>query len=85
MDIKQQDPIAAILLQQWAYFNNGDLWYELLKGKGVTKPGWLAKMTRDKLRFYSTMRVLCNHGLAEAGRTRQSHRGKMSMLACIHG
>jgi tetratricopeptide (TPR) repeat protein len=85
--IKQQDPIAAILLQQWAYFSNADLWYELLKGKGGPKPGWLAEMTKDKLRFHSTMRVLCNHGLAEIGPALRSDGAESqgySVHACVH-
>ena len=85
--IKQQEPTAAMLLQQWAYFSNGDLWYELLKGNWETKPGWLAEMTKDKLRFHNVMRVLCNHGLAEIGPSPRSDEVESqgyNVHACMH-
>jgi tetratricopeptide (TPR) repeat protein len=85
--IKQQEPTAATLLQQWAYFSNGDLWYELLSVNWETKSGWLAEMTKDKLQFHSTMRVLCNHGLVETGPPRRSDEAKSqgyNVHACVH-
>ena len=66
--IQQQSPIAAMLLQQWAYFANEDLWYELLDESGLEKPEWLEKLTENKLTFHTTLRLLCSHGLVEADR-----------------
>jgi tetratricopeptide (TPR) repeat protein len=85
--IEQQDSVAAMFLQQWAYFSNEDIWYELLKGDGETKPGWFAEMTTNKLRFHSTMRVLCNHGLAEVGPSPSINEAESqgySVHACVH-
>lgn len=64
--IRQESPIAAALLRQWAYFSNEDLWYELLQEKGFQKPGWLAALTKDKVIFHGSLRILCSYGLVEA-------------------
>ncbi|KGQ07153.1 Nephrocystin-3 [Beauveria bassiana D1-5] len=69
--IKQQSQVAAMVLRQWAYFSNEDLWYELLKEGRPHGPGWLCELTDSKLRFHGIMRILCDHGLVEAGSTTQ--------------
>ncbi|KAH7113130.1 hypothetical protein B0J13DRAFT_613886 [Dactylonectria estremocensis] len=85
--IKQQSPIAAMLLRQWAYFSNEDLWYELLKESGVDGPGWLAEMTNNKLQFHRIMRILCSHGLVEADpptTVQQAESRGYSVHGCVH-
>ncbi|KAH7160579.1 hypothetical protein B0J13DRAFT_519978 [Dactylonectria estremocensis] len=85
--IEEQSPIAAMLLRQWAYFSNEDLWYELLKEGGVDGPRWLADMTNNKLQFHRIMRILCNHGLAEADlptTVQQEESRGYSVHGCVH-
>ncbi|KAJ5919800.1 Disease resistance protein [Penicillium verhagenii] len=85
--IQQQSPIAAMLLRQWAYFASEDLWYELLKDSGPEKPEWLGALTKNKLTFHASLRVLCSHGLVEADPTttlqRVESRG-YSVHGCVH-
>ncbi|KAJ5947785.1 Disease resistance protein [Penicillium verhagenii] len=85
--IQQQSPIAAMLLRQWAYFASGDLWYELLEYSGPEKPEWLGALTKNKLTFHASLRILCSHGLVEADPTttlqRVESRG-YSVHGCVH-
>ncbi|KUM57952.1 hypothetical protein ACN42_g9214 [Penicillium freii] len=84
--IQQQSPIAAMLLRQWAYFASEDLWYELLEDS-PEKPEWLGALTENKLTFHASLRLLCSHGLVEAGPTttlqRVESRG-YSVHGCVH-
>src|SRR6195952_733143 len=64
--VKQQNELSAQLLQLWAYFDNQDIWFELLQHYKVGQPEWIARLTEDELAFNSAIRVLCDHGLVEA-------------------
>ncbi|KAE9566313.1 hypothetical protein CGMCC3_g17528 [Colletotrichum fructicola] len=64
--IQQQSLSASMLLGQWAYFDNDDLWYELLREGRSEGPAWLVEITEDELSFDLAMRLLCEHGLVEA-------------------
>ncbi|KAF4416199.1 Nephrocystin-3 [Colletotrichum fructicola] len=64
--IQQQSLSASMLLGQWAYFDNDDLWYELLRKGRPEGPAWLVEITEDELSFDLAMRLLCEHGLVEA-------------------
>ncbi|OQD99022.1 hypothetical protein PENVUL_c066G05161, partial [Penicillium vulpinum] len=85
--IQQQSPIAAMLLRQWAYFASEDLWYELLENGGSEKPEWLDALTKNKIIFHASLRILCSHGLVEADPTttlqRVESRG-YSVHSCVH-
>ena len=63
--VKQQNELSAKLLQLWAYFDNEDIWFELLRHSDWSDPIWVRLLTQDELSFNQAMRVLCNHGLAE--------------------
>ena len=47
--IHKQNKSAAKLLQLWAYFDNQDLWFELLAAGGEESPEWFAKLINDNL------------------------------------
>ena len=64
--IRQKNTSSAKLLQLWAYFDNQDLWYELVREGRSDGPEWLIHITEDDLNFNETLRVLCNYGLANA-------------------
>jgi len=64
--IKQQNELSAKLLQLWAYFDNQDVWFELLHHCDKTDPDWFLRLTKDELEFIAVVRVLCDHGLVDA-------------------
>ncbi|KZL79495.1 nb-arc and tpr domain protein [Colletotrichum incanum] len=85
--IQLQNQQAAELLRLWAYFDNYDLWYELLQAGGPEEPLWIHEMTEDKISFDAAMRVLCEHGLAEPnapGQEPGSESRGYSMHGCVH-
>ncbi|KAK5992301.1 Kinesin light chain 1 [Cladobotryum mycophilum] len=76
--IKRENEAAAMVLKLWAYFDNEDLWYELLQRGESDTTSWLGELVQDELRFHQAMRVLCRYSLVEAG-----SRG-YSIHGCIH-
>ncbi|EHK49666.1 hypothetical protein TRIATDRAFT_280830 [Trichoderma atroviride IMI 206040] len=87
--IEKQNSNAALLLRQWAYFDNNDIWYELLQG-GEYKPDWLRDLTKDRLTFHGVMKLLCNHGLVQASlldtpnAAQRAGSAGYSVHACVH-
>lgn len=78
---------SALLLRFWAYFNNEDLWFEMLSEGRRTGPPWLREVTRDMPSFNSAVRVLCDYGLVEpdlSSRTRGTESRGYDMHACVH-
>ncbi|KAF4881285.1 Nephrocystin-3 [Colletotrichum fructicola] len=67
--IQLQNQNAADLLRLWAYFDNHDVWYELLRAGESEKLLWLHKMMEDRLEFDKVVRVLCDHELVEPNAT----------------
>ncbi|KAF4486533.1 Nephrocystin-3 [Colletotrichum fructicola Nara gc5] len=85
--IRLQNQNAADLLRLWAYFDNHDVWYELLRAGESEKPLWLHKMIEDRLNFDKVLRVLCDHGLVEpnvAVSEPGSESQGYSMHGCVH-
>ncbi|CAH0021637.1 unnamed protein product [Clonostachys rhizophaga] len=83
--IQQKSQAAAMLLKLWAYFDNEDLWYELLQ-TSTDGPLWLREITSNRISFDMTMRLICNHGLAEANSDAEYgafSRG-YSVHQCVH-
>ncbi|KFA55560.1 hypothetical protein S40293_09989 [Stachybotrys chartarum IBT 40293] len=66
VSIKQKSQAAAMMLHLWAYFDNEDMWYELLQQVKQEAPEWLKETVQDRISFHKVMRVLCDHGLVEA-------------------
>jgi tetratricopeptide (TPR) repeat protein len=81
--IKQRNPLSADLLRLWAYFDNQDLWFELLRHGDSKDPGWLRELTKDELSFDGAVRVLSNHGLVNFATS--SHEWLESKGYSIHG
>jgi tetratricopeptide (TPR) repeat protein len=85
--IRGQNELSVRLLQLWAYFDNQDLWFELLREQNSAGPEWFARLTEDELNFHQAMRMLCNHGLAEADRSSEMDEIEStgySMHSCVH-
>ncbi|KFA81334.1 hypothetical protein S40288_08305 [Stachybotrys chartarum IBT 40288] len=49
--IEQKSQAAAMMLHLWAYFDNEDLWYELLHHEELEMPDWLKETVRDNTCF----------------------------------
>ncbi|TVY13910.1 Protein SERAC1, partial [Lachnellula arida] len=84
--VKQQNQLSAKLLCFWAYFDNQDLWLELLQHSNSGDPNWVGEVAKDELTFYNAMRVLSNHGLVEVETSAQDmveSRG-YSIHGCVH-
>ncbi|KAK0622435.1 hypothetical protein B0T14DRAFT_563886 [Immersiella caudata] len=79
--IEHQSPPSAMLLRLLAYFDNEDVWFELLQEANNTisdgapeyidpiqreNTGWLLDLVDDVLRFNKVVRILCDYSLLEA-------------------
>ena len=78
--------LSAQLLRLWAYFDNQDLWFELLQHSDPEDPDWIRELVEDELSFHGAMRVLSDHGLVEVDKSSQelleSHG--YSIHGCVH-
>ncbi|KAK2608781.1 hypothetical protein QQS21_002638 [Conoideocrella luteorostrata] len=62
--VQEQNPLAAHLLQWWAYFNNEDIWFELLQPVDKDGPAWIYDLA-DELTFNKAMGTLYDYGFVE--------------------
>ncbi|KAI0107085.1 hypothetical protein GGR51DRAFT_517343 [Nemania sp. FL0031] len=85
MQIQKQHPLAAHLLRWWAYFNNEDIWFELLQFKNPDGPAWINELT-DELNFNQAIGALHNYGFVEPYVSASDSVGSRgySMHACVH-
>jgi tetratricopeptide (TPR) repeat protein len=81
--VEQQNLLSAQLLRLWAYFDNQDLWFELLHHSHTKDPDWIRELIEDELSFHGAMRVLSDHGLVEVDKS--SHELLESRGYSIHG
>ena len=79
--IHKEDKSAAKLLELWAYFDNQDLWYDLLKDGNVeTAPAWFGHIVGTKLAFQAAIDKLQKHALIESLTASDGY----SMHHCVH-
>ncbi|KAN0067820.1 HET domain containing protein [Elaphomyces granulatus] len=84
--VKQRNELSAKLLRLWAYFDNQDLWLELLRHSNSEDPDWIRELTEGELGFNRAVRVLSDHGLVEVDMSSQElveSRG-YSIHGCVH-
>jgi hypothetical protein len=85
--IQQQSKVSSKLLQLWAYFDNQDLWFELLREGRTGGPRWLCQLTEDVLSFNEAVRVLCDYGLIEVDKFSEGsvvESQGYGMHGCVH-
>ena len=83
----QQNSYSAKLLKLWAYFNNQDLWFELLREGRFSGPDWLYRIIEDELSFNKALRVLCDLGLVEVDKPSERDEVELKgygMHSCVH-
>ncbi|KAI1316137.1 kinesin light chain [Xylariaceae sp. FL0255] len=85
VQVQTQDRLAAHLLQWWAYFNNEDIWFELLQAANTDDPAWIHELA-DELSFNHAMGTLHNYGFIEPHVSNLDMVGSRgySMHACVH-
>ncbi|KAF3763155.1 hypothetical protein M406DRAFT_108502 [Cryphonectria parasitica EP155] len=83
--IQRENTLAARLLTWWAYFDNDDIWFELLLCPDTDRPAWMDEFN-DELSFNGAMGMLHNYGFVEPHDLMNSAakaRG-FSIHACVH-
>ncbi|KAK2593516.1 hypothetical protein QQS21_008782 [Conoideocrella luteorostrata] len=84
--VQEQNPLAAHLLRWWAYFNNEDLWFELIQITGSEgDPAWIDDLT-DELKFNDAMGTLHDYGFVEPHTCSPDQSGSRgySIHGCLH-
>ena len=73
--VKESDPTAAKLLQLWAYLDNQDLWFGLLKrgSKGSKDSVWLQDLVRSEISFGKIIKKLLAYSLVESHQDTESY------------
>nr|POF13766.1 vegetative incompatibility protein het-e-1 [Quercus suber] len=84
--IEQRNSVSANLLRLWAYFDNQDLWFELLNHEVTENLPWMRDLVEDELAFQAYVQVLCEHGLVEANATNEYEVESIgySVHTCVH-
>ncbi|KAJ6789848.1 hypothetical protein PWT90_07057 [Aphanocladium album] len=83
--VEKQNPLSAHLLRWWAYFDNQDIWFELICHKIDNSPSWFYEVG-DELGFNNAMGTLHDYGLVEIcnkGPDAVGSRG-YSIHSCLH-
>jgi hypothetical protein len=63
--IENQNKSAGQLLRLLGYFDNHDIWYELLAAGSNGSPEWFSTLVEDEISFNEAIRVLSDHALIE--------------------
>ncbi|KAK5080194.1 hypothetical protein LTR05_008761 [Lithohypha guttulata] len=75
------DPLAAKVLKLLAYFDNQEIWFDLLRvGIEDESPNWLREVAADQIDFESIMGTLVDYCLVEA----QPRTRSYGMHNCVH-
>ncbi|KAK9423613.1 putative Tetratricopeptide repeat domain protein [Seiridium unicorne] len=83
--VQEQNPLAAHLLQWWAYFDNEDVWFELLQTDDDNVLPWMYELN-EELNFNNAMGTLHDYGFVEPhslGTDLIESRG-YSIHGCLH-
>lgn len=79
--LAKNDPVAADVLKLLAYFDNQEIWFELLHaGLRDDLPDWIQEVAGDHIDFENTMGTLVDYCLIEI----QPFTRSYSMHNCVH-
>lgn len=79
--LEEEDLLATKLLKLLAYFDNQEIWFELLHaGIGFNSPDWLQEVAGDRIGFENVMGILADYCLIED----QPGTDFYSMHNCVH-
>ena len=84
--IQRENKHSAALLRLWAYFDNQDIWLELLQSYRTHNLEWIYEITKDEISFNDTIRTLSTYGLVEVDSSIDEvieSRG-YSVHSCVH-
>ncbi|KAI1123810.1 hypothetical protein F5Y10DRAFT_45733 [Nemania abortiva] len=84
--VRRRNAHAAELLRLWAYFDNQDLWLELLQSYKDHSIEWIHQITKDELSFNYMVQTLSDYGLVETHSSVDElveSRG-YSVHSCVH-
>ena len=78
---KINDPATATFLLLLSFFDNQDIWFELIHyaAKSPTAPSWLSQVASKKSEFSKAMQLLTNLSLVEASQA----SGAYSLHSCV--
>jgi hypothetical protein len=84
--VERRNTLSAQLLRLWAYFDNQDVWFELLQYSDIEDPNWIQELIEDELSFHGAMRVLSDHGLVEVEKSSLElvESQGYSIHGCVH-
>lgn len=85
--IEKQNAASGKLLRLWAYFDNQDLWFELLQpAHDHTEDESIRTLTKDETSFNEAVRLLCEFGLVHAAPSSKwiPRSGGYGMHDCVH-
>jgi tetratricopeptide (TPR) repeat protein len=84
--VERRNVLSAQLLRLWAYFDNQDLWFELLQHSDSEDPHWIQELVEDELSFHGAMQILSDHGLVEVDKSSQEllESQGYSIHGCVH-
>jgi tetratricopeptide (TPR) repeat protein len=84
--VERRNVLSAQLLRLWAYFDNQDLWFELLQHSDFEDPHWIQELVEDELSFHGAMQILSDHGLVEVDKSSQEllESQGYSIHGCVH-
>jgi tetratricopeptide (TPR) repeat protein len=84
--IETRNKHAVQLLQFWAYFDNEDLWFELLQHNDPNDPEWLQELTKNELDFEDAIGLLHDYGLLEenVATDQQIKSNGYSIHSCVY-
>jgi hypothetical protein len=78
--IEIQSKSAGQLLRLFGYFDNHDIWYELLAAGSEGSPEWFSTIVEDEISFSEAIRILTDHALIDYSTSSIGY----SMHSCVH-
>lgn len=86
-NVRKRNPLSERLLKLWAYFDNQDIWFQLLQKAQSEGPEWLSEIMQDEIEIDWTMQALCENSLImqepDLPAEDQGSRG-YSIHGCVH-